>query len=403
MAEEIVSRPQVLPPPSERATPFGWMRRNLFSTWYNTLLTFLAVGIIYATLRPAIEWVFFTARWEVVQVNLRLLMTGTYPQGQLWRAWLCLHLLAAISGLTWGVFIRGRRIAGAALLLVPLVLAAFVATGATARMHLAALSAVALIAYGLGRLGGVSLRRVVISAWIAYFPLILLIIRGITRGGGWLPVVSSNFWGGLMLTFLLTVVGVLVSFPVGVLLALGRRSQLPVVRWVSIVYIEVIRGVPLITILFMASTMVPLFLPSGITVDRVLRAMIGITMFSAAYLAENVRGGLQAIPRGQYEAASALGLNATLTMGLIILPQALRLIIPVLVGQFISLFKDTTLVATIGLLDLLGISRSVLAQPQFISYQHEVLVFISLVYWIFSYFMALISQRLETALGVGQR
>lgn len=403
MAEEIVSRPQVLPPPSERATPFGWMRRNLFSTWYNTLLTFLAVGIIYAVLRPAIEWVFFTARWEVVQVNLRLLMTGTYPQGQLWRVWLCLHLLAAISGLTWGVFIRGRRAAGVILLLVPLVLAALVATGATARMHLAALSAVALVAYALGRLGGVSLRRMVIGAWIAYFPLILLIIRGITRGEGWLPIVPSNFWGGLMLTFLLTVVGVVVSFPVGVLLALGRRSQLPVVRWASIVYIEVIRGVPLITILFMASTMVPLFLPSGVTIDRVLRAMIGITMFSAAYLAENVRGGLQAIPRGQYEAASALGLNATLTMGLIILPQALRLIIPVLVGQFIALFKDTTLVATIGLLDLLGVARSVLAQPQFISYQHEVLVFISLVYWIFSYFMALISQRLEVALGVGQR
>ena len=131
--------------------------------------------------------------------------------------------------------------------------------------------------------------------------------------------------------------------------------------------------------------------------------MIGITLFSAAYLAENVRGGLQAIPRGQYEAAQALGLNGFLTMGLIILPQALRLVIPVLVGQFISLFKDTTLVATIGLLDLLGISRSILAQPQFIGYQHEVLVFITFVYWIFSYLLSLVSQRLEVALGVGKR
>jgi len=199
------------------------------------------------------------------------------------------------------------------------------------------------------------------------------------------------------------VVGIVFSFPLGVLLALGRRSQLPVVRWISVAYIELIRGVPLITLLFMASTMVPLFLPSGTNIDRVLRAMVGITLFSAAYLAENVRGGLQAIPRGQYEAASALGLNGALTMALVIMPQALRLIIPVLVGQFISLFKDTTLVATIGLLDLLGIARSVLAQPQFISYQHEVLVFITLVYWVISYAMAVLSRRLETALGVGER
>lgn len=402
MAEELITRTQALPPPSERATPYGWARRHLFSTWYNTLLTLLSLALIIAVLRGALSWAFREANWEVVLVNFRLLMTGQYPTGQLWRAWLCLHLLVAISGLTWGIWVRERWYLGGLFLLVPLLGLALSGDPST-RLHLIALAAVALVAFGLGRLGGAALRRTAVAGWILYFPLVLLLIAGVTSSQGALPVVSTNLWGGLLLTFLLTVVGILFSFPLGVLLALGRRSQLPVVRWVSLGYIELIRGVPLITILFMASTMFPLFMPAGVTIDRVLRAMFGIILFSAAYLAENVRGGLQAIPRGQYEAAQALGLSGFLTMGLIILPQALRLVIPVLVGQFIALFKDTTLVVTIGLLDLLGISRSILAQPQYISYQHEVLVFITLIYWVFSFLLSWISQRLEVALGVGQR
>jgi general L-amino acid transport system permease protein len=198
-------------------------------------------------------------------------------------------------------------------------------------------------------------------------------------------------------------VGILFSLPLGILLALGRRSQLPIIRWVSIAYIELIRGVPLVTILFMAQIMLPLFLPSGVTVDRVLRAMIGIIMFTAAYQAENVRGGLQAIPFGQYEAAQALGLSGIQTTVLIILPQALRNVIPVLVGQFIALYKDTSLVAIVGLLDLLGIAKSVVSQPQFIGLQREAYLFVTLIYWAFSYLMAYLSQRLEVALGVGER
>jgi general L-amino acid transport system permease protein len=188
-----------------------------------------------------------------------------------------------------------------------------------------------------------------------------------------------------------------------VLLALGRQSRLPVVRSFSVIYIEFVRGVPLVTVLFMAQVMLPLFLPEGMTVERVARAMVGIILFSAAYMAENVRGGLQAIPKGQYEAAQALGLSGALTMVLIVLPQALRLIIPILVGQFIALFKDTTLVAIVGLFDLLGIGRAVLAQPEFIGLQLEVYLFISIIYWIFSYAMSYVSQRLEIALGVGVR
>jgi general L-amino acid transport system permease protein len=403
MAEDIAPRVPVLPPRAERFSPLGWIRENLFSTWYNALLTVAVLFLVYRVLVPAVDWFVNEAQFEVVRVNIRLLLAGQYPRDQLWRVWLCVHLLASIVGLTWGVYVRGRRVMAFILLLAPLVLALLPGLSTEGRLHLIAVSAIALVAFWLGRLGGLSLSRTVIGAWVFYFPLVILIIRGLTPADGWFRVVPSNLWGGLLLTFLLTVVGISFSFPLGILLALGRRSRLPIVRWVSIVYIEVIRGVPLVTILFMASTMVPLFLPAGIRPDNVLRAMIGITLFSAAYLAENVRGGLQAIEQGQYEASYALGLSGVQTMGIIILPQALRLVIPVLVGQFISLFKDTTLVATIGLLDLLGIARSVLAQPQFVGFQREVLLFITLIYWIFSYFMSMISQRIEIALGLGER
>lgn len=218
-----------------------------------------------------------------------------------------------------------------------------------------------------------------------------------------MPIVGTNLWGGLLLTFLLTAVGILFSFPLGVLLALGRRSELPIIRWSSVAYIELVRGVPLITILFMAQLILPLFLPANMTIDRILRAMVGITLFSAAYLAENVRGGLQAIPKGQFEAAQALGLNGAQAMIFIILPQALRLIIPILVGQFIAVFKDTALVAIVGLLDLVGIAKTVLAQPDFLGLQREVYAFISLIYWVLSYGMSYLSQRLEEKLGVGKR
>jgi len=400
MQNEAPIRATLLPPPSEAATPWGWARRNLFNSPVNTLLTLLSLALIYVTVRAALLWVFTTAQWEAVAVNLRLLLIGQYPVSEIWRVWLALHLLAATAGLSLGAW--RRPWIQAAWLALPALAALLPFVGSAARPHLLGMSAVALVAFALGRLGGRATRRAAIGAWVALLPLALLVIGGAGRVGPF-PVVPSNLWGGLLLTFVLSIAGIILSFPIGVLLALGRRSDLPVVRWASIIYIEVIRGVPLVTILFMASNMVPLFLPGGMSIDRVLRAVVGITLFSAAYLAENVRGGLQAIPRGQYEAAHALGLNGLLTMGLVILPQALRLIIPVLVGQFISLFKDTSLVVTIGLLDLLGISRSILAQPAYIGSQHEVLVFVTLVYWVISYGMALVSQRLEKTLGVGER
>jgi len=403
MAQELAVRPQILPPPTERYTLLGWAQKNLFSTWYNTLLTLFILVLCYAVLVPAFTWATDTARWEVIQVNLRLLMVGLYPKEQVWRAWLCLHLLAAIVGFSWAIWVQRRRWLGLALLLAPLPIAILPPTSVFARLNLLGLDVFALVGFGAGHLGGVSLRRAAVWSWVLFFPLVIVIIRGFTLGTGWMPLVPTTQWGGLLLTFLLTVVGILFSFPLGVLLALGRRSQLPAMRLVCIGYIETVRGVPLVTILFMASVMLPLFLPAGTRPDLVLRAMVGITLFSAAYLAENVRGGLQAIPRGQYEAAYALGLSGFQAMILIILPQALRTVIPVLVGLFISLFKDTSLVTIVGLLELLGIARSVLAQPQFVGYQREVFIFISLIYWAFSYFMSYLSQRLEVSLGVGQR
>ena len=403
MARELAARPQALPPPTERFTVLGWMHKNLFSTWYNSLLTFFVLFLVYALASAFIRWLVEQANWEVIQVNFRLFMVGQYPVEQLWRVWLCLYLLAANAGFSWGIWVRRHRLLAAVLLLPPLALALYPAINPAIRLHLFSVVAVALLGFALGRFGGLSLRRMAVIAWVLYFPIVILIIRGLNLPQAWIPVVPTNLWGGLLLTLMLAVVGIFFSFPLGVLLALGRRSGLPAIRWTSVVYIEVIRGVPLITILFMAQTMVPFFLPSGITLDRVLRAMIGIALFSAAYVAEGVRGGLQAIPRGQYEAAHALGLSGFQSMALIILPQALRLVIPVLMGQFVSLFKDTSLVVTVGLLELLGISRSILAQPQYVSYQREVLLFITLIYWAFSYFMSYVSQRLEVALSAGER
>lgn len=215
--------------------------------------------------------------------------------------------------------------------------------------------------------------------------------------------VSTNSWGGLTLTLLLAISGIALCFPAGVLLALGRRSKLPVVRAFSVAYIELIRGVPLISILFMGQVLIPLFLPEGVRPDRVVRAIIGLTIFSAAYLAENVRAGLQAVPQGQSEAAQSLGLNKPLTTALIVLPQALKTAIPAIVGQFISLFQDTTLLGIVGLVELLGISQNLLASPKYLGDYKEAYIFIAAIYWVFCYAMSYGSRKIESALNTDLR
>jgi general L-amino acid transport system permease protein len=262
--------------------------------------------------------------------------------------------------------------------------------------------ALLLLGYGLGqtRVGKV---KWVMVGWVLSLPIIVVLLRGLSSVEN-LPLVETTLWGGLLVNLLLAGVGIAASFPIGVLLALGRRSSLPVVKVFSTLFIEIIRGVPLVSILFMASIMLPLFLPEDFRIDRLIRALIGITMFSAAYMAENVRGGLQAIPLGQYDAAKAIGLSGTLTTFLIVLPQALRLVIPAIVGQFISLFKDTTLVLIVGLTEILQIGKSIVAgNPEWVGAQAEVYVFVAVVFWVFTYSMSHSSRRVEKALGVGER
>jgi general L-amino acid transport system permease protein len=242
------------------------------------------------------------------------------------------------------------------------------------------------------------------ARWATWLTIVALVagFQIIVSFGG----VGFGKWGGLMLTLFLAVGGIALSFPIGVLLALGRRSRLPVVRGVCVAYIEVIRGVPLITLIFMGSFAIGFILPPGFRIpDPVTRALIALVAFTAAYVAEIVRGGLQSVHRGQVEAAMAVGLSPLKVTRLIVMPQALRAVIPALVGQFISLFKDTSLIAVIGISELLGVARVVTKQPDFLAQglEAETLVFASFIYWVGAYWMSRESRRLEQRLGLGVR
>jgi general L-amino acid transport system permease protein len=218
-----------------------------------------------------------------------------------------------------------------------------------------------------------------------------------------LPVVETALWGGLFLTLVIALTGIVASLPLGILLALGRRSNLPIIKALCVAFIELVRGVPLITVLFMASVMLPLFLPVGVNFDKLLRALIGVALFSAAYMAEVIRGGLQAIPKGQYEAAAALGLGYWQTTGLIILPQALKLVIPGIVNTFIGLFKDTSLVLIIGLYDLAGISQVVIKDPAWLGLAAETYLIAGAGFWIFCFAMSRYSMYIERKLDTGHK
>jgi general L-amino acid transport system permease protein len=403
-------------PPVRTRTPREWIRENLFNTWYNSLLTIVLAPAIAYVIYRALQFVFVTGRWEIVQVNLTNFMVGTFPRAELWRPWAAMAILGFVVGLGLGVtaraaaeaaLVRGdrittswvqrvRRAAPALLLLAALV--AFVRT-ATPLILLAAVIALAVAGYFLGRRIPHTQRRWVNLAVIAG---LIGAYSVMTQFGG----VNLANWGGLLITAFLAIGGIALSFPLGVLLALGRRSTLPAIRWVSIVYIELMRGLPLIAILFMGWLILPFFLPEWFpTPNRVWRALIVLILFTAAYVAEIVRGGLQSIPKGQYEAAQALGLPAWKMLRLIILPQALRNVIPAMVGQFISLFKDTSLVLVIGVLDLLRVATRVTQQPEYLGQglHAETLLFVSFIYWVGSYWMSRESQRLERRLGVGER
>lgn len=403
------------PTPPQKAPPsqtgvLGWLRANLFSNVGNTILTVITVYVVYLVIRNIVTWG-LQATWEPVWVNRKLLAVGGYPAERLGQPMLVLMLLSALFGLSagkWQGLVRNLALGLGVLLLVFVV----APTGMWLQMRMAIAFALLLIGYGVGRILPLG-NTLLAYLWITMIPLSLIILHGGISflGLSWYPTgsgVPSNLFGGLLLTSLLTVIGIALSFPIGVLLALGRRSNLPVIKYFCIAYIEIIRGVPLISLLFMAAVILPLFLPAGVNSPaNVTRAITAILLFSAAYLAETVRGGLQAIPKGQYEAADALGLSNLQKLYFIILPQALRAVIPALVGQFIGLFKDTSLVALVGLTDLLNAARSILVQPAWSKIEggitREVYLAVALVYLIFSFGMSWASRRLEQQLGVGKR
>jgi general L-amino acid transport system permease protein len=389
------------------------MRKNLFSSWFDSILTVILLVILLTLLKNLLSWAFSVANWEIIPANLPLFFVGRYPADQRWRIWVILGLVVALSGLTWGIIARNVRALFSRSLLITLGILALLIVifpmsiqdpyGATIlpRLLLLGTLGLLLVAAWVGR--RIGQQRPGAGNWLSLiWFLSFFVVLWLMAGGFGLRSVSTSNWGGLILTIFIAIVSIVLCFPLGVMLALGRQSRLPVLRWISILYIELIRGVPLIAILFIGQNMIPLFLPQGVRPDNVLRAIMGLTIFSAAYLAENVRGGLQAIPRGQIEAANALGLNPLLATSLIVLPQALKISIPAIVGQFISLLQDTTLLSIVSIVELLGITRAILANPQFLGRYWEAYLFIGVIYWIFCYAMSWGSRRLEASLHTGR-
>lgn len=393
-------------PPSP-PSPLEWVRKNLFSNWFNALLSIVGVSVVYFALVNVATWAIKTADWHPITAAPLLFLVGQYPREELWRVGVSTVMITFLVGMSWGVWTHYLKPFAIFLAILMGVLAVIPLETHTITISIRVFMLInpilIYLGYRLGRARRVNGRLVVIL-WLVALLLIPLVILPGFADSSLLPSVQTNLWGGLLITLLLSVGGIVLSFPFGVLLALGRRSSLPVVKLFSIFFIEIVRGVPLVTILFMFSVILALFLPTESRIDRVIRALMGIVFFTAAYTAENVRGGLQAIPAGQVEAAKALGLKNVHITSLIVLPQALRMVIPTIVGQFISLFKDTTLVYIVGINDLLGMGNAVLKlKPEFVRLQMEVYLFIALIFWVFSYFMSYASLQVEKALGVGER
>lgn len=395
-------------PPVESVGAIAWVRKNLFSSWFNSLLTLIVAAIIVVATKGTATWIFSQATWSVVQNNFGRFLSGPlYPQDQYWRIWTILGLISVFGGLSWGVLGRNQaQQFGRGVIIGLAVLCAAVVLFPLTRPHTPLLLGLVGLTVAMAWVGQQTSRKVPsLGAWLsgAWFVVYIVAIVLIGAGLGAAPAIRTDNWGGLVLTLLMAVTGIALCFPFGVLLALGRRSELPVIRWLSIAYIEIFRGVPLITILVMGQVMIPLFLPEGVRPDRILRAIIALTIFSSAYLAENVRAGLQAVPRGQEEASVSLGLNKPLTLAFIILPQALKTAIPAIVGQFISLFQDTTLLAPLGILELLGSADSILrSNPEYYSLYAESYVFIGVMFWFFCYAMAWGSHKIEQQLNTSR-
>jgi general L-amino acid transport system permease protein len=362
------------PPPSLVRGPIAWIRENLFSGPVNTILTLIAIYLIYIALPPVVRFLFIDAVWtgtnrdacrpEVVgrpvgacwayvASKINYFVYGSYPAAERWRVDVFFALLAV--GVGWMLWLEAPKRA----------------------------------------LGAIY--------FFAIFPILAFILL---TGADWLGLshVPTALWGGILVTIVVATVGIVFALPLGVMLALGRRSKLPIIRMFSVIFIEFVRGVPLITVLFMANTMLPLFLPEGVTVDRLMRPLVGVAIFASAYMAEVVRGGLQAIPKGQYEGAMSLGLNYWQTNVFIILPQALKIVIPGIVNTFIGLFKDTTLVAIVGIFDLIKTIEASRVDPNWSAPTINATgyTFAAIFYFVFCWGMSRYSIMVERRLAAGQ-
>ena len=405
----------MLRPPRVSRGAIGWARENLFATRYNSLLTIVIGAAILASLWWGLGWVLLEADWRVISSLGGKMAIGQYNiesacEGQncFWRPQAVLLLVMVLFGMAWGIAGGGttKRIT----ILVAVILAAFAflpysldRMGIDVRLLLLATLPAVGVGWALARYTALGTVRWIVILGVSFFLLTLLLLRGFSFIPGLQPV-SVIYWGGMMLNLLLAVAGIAFSFPIGIALALGRRSRLPVVKILCVGFIEIFRGVPLITLLFMSQVLVPLAFPENFPQSSLFRAAVVITLFSAAYMAENIRGGLQALHPGQAEAARALGLASWQTMVSISLPQAIRNVIPAIVGQFIALFKDTSLVYIIGMLDIVEISRAFIqGNTQYLASAKELFIFLALSFWVFTYGMSYISRRVERQLGIGVR
>ncbi|WES33652.1 amino acid ABC transporter permease [Ruminiclostridium papyrosolvens DSM 2782] len=381
----------------QKSKIIDWLKKNLFGSWISGIVTCLFAIITIFIAKAVLKFIFVTAKWDVIPANLKILMVGQYTASEVWRVWLSLSVVVFLLGVLWGIkrgIIKAVSFSIIAIFAITLLLPfVSIATRVWAFTQIL----LTLAGFWIGHKFKF-IKKYYFLGWLLSVPIILILLNGV----GNMKDVNTNLWGGFLLTVLIAVVDIVLSFPIGVLLALGRRSKLVVIRWFCIIYIEVIRGVPLITVLFGAQLLLPLFLGNGLELNNVLRVMIGFTLFNAAYVAETVRGGMQIIPQGQYEAAQALGLNYVQRITFVIMPQALRSVVPALVGSVIEVFKDTSLVAIVSLMDLLGIAKRVVANPQFLGRQMEVFLFVAAVFFVICTVISKISKRMEVSSSYGK-
>lgn len=425
MTDVPVGERKQLAPPVDDSGAFGWARKHLFSSWGNGITTVVLVAAIAWILSWFLEWAVFTANftasqgsecrgygacWALIREKLRLIFFGTFPYDQQWRP-----LFAVVAMLAMLILTSDRRMWRPWRLLVIWGVGSFITfllMFGQLHIPLSLFLAVALVIglvgigfrKGIAQAGEMNLYRALTAVGLVGLVLLFLGVLPAWK----LPIapfsyVETGLWGGLPVTMILATYGLLFAFPYGILLALGRRSNLPLIKGLCVGFIELIRGVPLISLLIMASVMLPLFLPTGVTFDKFLRAQVAVILFAGAYIAEIIRGGLQSLPKGQFEAADAMGLNYVQKTALIILPQALRVVIPPLINTFIGFFKDTSLVLIIGIFDFLNTANQALVDPAWAGYPGEVYLFAAFVYFVFCYSMSRYSKYLEIELNKGTR